>query len=539
MRCVSAGPRNVTAPGTAGRGCAPEAIRSAPYSIVSDVVRACLRTASTLTSAPGVNVAPASSARRARSKCCASPSPNGSATDIGRYQNCGSGASSSTFTNSPASARSASAASSAATPPPAIRTLVVSPRIAPPSVDDQDVTVGLALDAAADAEPEQAGEDARLTGSDDDQVGVTHLGDADDLMCRLAQPGDVLAVEAVLGQDGGRMAKLLVVLLERVDWVDRPEAVSGRHKGSRDARDDELAAECRGQLDRTGERSLRGLALVVSDHDGVHRWPPCRMSPGWSPRRRVRPTAKTALRSAAFYGFTGATRTAAGTRSPATIQAIAPAANPSPAARSGSNQATKRKAGTAINGCGRLENTLQPAALPTEIPRGTSTRLIASPSGMLWTAIARAITSPSSSPPPNATPTPTPSVNEWIVITPTISTIEIASAPPIEPKWRPRSRLRRRLVTAMKSAPAARPSSTRPAPRCHPSHTSPTLAPAMAPAASAFATPSDDSLGWDSRRNGSAPRPVASAVASAARKTAPMLKRPSARRGRRRCRAWR
>src|SRR5215207_719065 len=306
MRCVSAGPRNVTAPGTAGRGCAPEAIRSAPYSIVSDVVRACLRTASTLTSAPGVNVAPASSARRARSKCCASPSPNGSATDIGRYQNCGSGASSSTFTNSPASARSASAASSAATPPPAIRTLVVSPRIAPPSVDDQDVTVGLALDAAADAEPEQAGEDARLTGSDDDQVGVTHLGDADDLMCRLAQPGDVLAVEAVLGQDGGRMAKLLVVLLERVDWVDRPEAVSGRHKGSRDARDDELAAECRGQLDRTGERSLRGLALVVSDHDGVHRWPPCRMSPGWSPRRRVRPTAKTALRSAAFYGFTGA-----------------------------------------------------------------------------------------------------------------------------------------------------------------------------------------------------------------------------------------
>jgi len=38
-------------------------------------------------------------------------------------------------------------------------------------------------------------------------------------------------------------------------------------------------------------------------------------------------------------------------------------------------------------------------------------------------------------PPPNATPTPTPSVNEWTVITPTISTIEIASAPPIAPKW--------------------------------------------------------------------------------------------------------
>src|SRR5215212_5044399 len=279
MRCVSAGPRNVTAPGTAGRGCAPEAIRSASYSSVSNVVRACLRTASTPTSAPGVNVAPASSARRARSKCWASPSPNGSATDIGRYQNCGSGASSSTSSNSPANARSASAASSAATPPPAIRTLVASPRMAPPSVDDQDVTVGLPLDAAADAEPEQVGEDARLTGSDDDQVGVTYLGDTDDLVCRLAQPGDVLAVESVLGEDGGGMAKLLVVLLERVDRINGPEAVSRRHEGSRDTRHHELAAECRGQLDRTGECSLRGLAFVVSDHDGLHRWPSFRCCP--------------------------------------------------------------------------------------------------------------------------------------------------------------------------------------------------------------------------------------------------------------------
>src|SRR5215208_5847322 len=444
MRCVSAGPRNVTAPGTAGRGCAPEAIRSASYSSVSDVVRACPRTASTPTSAPGVNVAPASSARRPRSKCCASPSPNGSATDIGRYQNCGSGASSSTSSNSPANARSASAASSAATPPPAIRTLVASPRMAPPSVDDQDVTVGLPLDAAADAEPEQAGEDARLTSSDDDQVGVTYLGDTDDLVRRLAQPGDVLAVESVLGEDGGGMAKLLVVLLERVDRVDRPEAVSRRHEGSRDARDHKLPAECRGQLDRTGERPLRGLAFVVSNHDGLHLGL-LSMVPGWSPRRRFLRIHRRAACSASMAAAAsepasatlqpGATRTAAGTRSPATIQAIAPAANPSPAARSGSNQATKRKAGTAMNGCGRLENTLQAAALPTETPRGTSTRLIASPSGMLWTAIARAITSPSSSPPPNATPTPTPSVNEWTVITPTISTIEIASAPPIAPKW--------------------------------------------------------------------------------------------------------
>ena len=63
------------------------------------------------------------------------------------------------------------------------------------------------------------------------------------------------------------------------------------------------------------------------------------------------------------------------------------------------------------------------------MPRGTSTRLIASPSGMLWTAIAVVMNAPSASPPPNETPTATPSVNECTVITPTISSALTASAP--------------------------------------------------------------------------------------------------------------
>jgi hypothetical protein len=43
---------------------------------------------------------------------------------------------------------------------------------------------------------------------------------------------------------------------------------------------------------------------------------------------------------------------------------------------------------------------LQPAAESTVAPRGTSTRLIAKPSGMLWIAIAIVMKIPSFAPPP-------------------------------------------------------------------------------------------------------------------------------------------
>ena len=74
---------------------------------------------------------------------------------------------------------------------------------------------------------------------------------------------------------------------------------------------------------------------------------------------------------------------------------------------------TKRNAGTAISGCGRLEKMLQRSRVRGRVPRGTRTRLIASPSGMLWTAIASAIRTPERlCRPPKATPMPTPSANE-------------------------------------------------------------------------------------------------------------------------------
>ena len=94
----------------------------------------------------------------------------------------------------------------------------------------------------------------------------------------------------------------------------------------------------------------------------------------------------------------------------------------------GRKVSTKRKAGTAMSGCGRLENTLHRTARQALTPRGTSTRLMARPSGMLWKAIDAVIKAPKASPPPKATPTPTPSAKECRVMTPTIRIILVASA---------------------------------------------------------------------------------------------------------------
>ena len=94
---------------------------------------------------------------------------------------------------------------------------------------------------------------------------------------------------------------------------------------------------------------------------------------------------------------------------------------------------TNRNAGTARSGCGRLEKMLHPAAALTEVPRGTRTRLMASPSGMLCTAIAIVISRPSVDPSANAAPTPIPSAAECTVITPTISSALRASSPLNDP----------------------------------------------------------------------------------------------------------
>src|ERR671910_2807326 len=72
---------------------------------------------------------------------------------------------------------------------------------------------------------------------------------------------------------------------------------------------------------------------------------------------------------------------ASGISSENTIQIMAPAANPSPKGNKGLNVSTNMKAGTAIRGCGRLEKTLQRAALLHLTALGTSTWLMARTSG--------------------------------------------------------------------------------------------------------------------------------------------------------------
>ena len=74
---------------------------------------------------------------------------------------------------------------------------------------------------------------------------------------------------------------------------------------------------------------------------------------------------------------------ASGISSANTIQIIAPAASPKPKGSRGAKNRTKRYAGMAISGCGKLVKILQPAALRTEIPLGIRTKLIARPSGIL------------------------------------------------------------------------------------------------------------------------------------------------------------
>src|SRR5215218_1251053 len=110
--------------------------------------------------------------------------------------------------------------------------------------------------------------------------------------------------------------------------------------------------------------------------------------------------------------------------------------------------------------------------------------------------MASVINRPRASPPPNETPSPTPSVKEWTVMTPTISSAFLASRFPMLAKTAGCSSCWsiRRAIT-MK------------------------LAASMSPAAIAFEAPSHLRVGCFAKTNGAAPRPVATAVTSAKRKT--------------------
>ena len=206
-----------------------------------------------------------------------------------------------------------------------------------------------------------------------------------------------------------------------------------------------------------------------------------------------------------------------------TIQIMAPAASPNPTGKNGSNTSTNRNAGRAMSGWGRLVKTLHPAAFQSGVPRGTSTRLMASPSGMLWTAIAAVMKTPRSCPPPKETPTPTPSANECAVMTPRMSRAFRASAPASSATSRGPCRSITVLASTIRPNPTRTPRSARRSLSADPSTMRLWLAASMSPPATALKMPSHQLPTSRTKRKGSTPSPVATAVRNAAKTTTQTL----------------
>mmetsp|Transcript_14021 Transcript_14021/g.29020 ORF Transcript_14021/g.29020 Transcript_14021/m.29020 type:complete len:247 (+) Transcript_14021:29-769(+) len=142
---------------------------------------------------------------------------------------------------------------------------------------------------------------------------------------------------------------------------------------------------------------------------------------------------------------------------------IAPAANPRPRGSHAMKASTKRKTGAAMRGCGSEVQMLHSKVWNLGTPRGISTRATASPSGTLCTARLAEMTNPRCAPlfPQKDTPMPRPSAKECSVMTPTMSTILVASIPPMSASFKSSCSSRYRLLTTTKPMPSSTPSTTR------------------------------------------------------------------------------
>src|SRR5438445_12496130 len=103
-------------------------------------------------------------------------------------------------------------------------------------MDDQDVTVGAMRDAPADALAEQALENVRLPGTDDDQVGVPLLRHLDDGLGRLADGGYELRLEVAPGEGLRRELELRAALLGCGGGIRRPHGAGDPRQDARPAR---------------------------------------------------------------------------------------------------------------------------------------------------------------------------------------------------------------------------------------------------------------------------------------------------------------
>mmetsp|Transcript_37500 Transcript_37500/g.92225 ORF Transcript_37500/g.92225 Transcript_37500/m.92225 type:complete len:272 (+) Transcript_37500:208-1023(+) len=211
---------------------------------------------------------------------------------------------------------------------------------------------------------------------------------------------------------------------------------------------------------------------------------------------------------------------ASGMSSANTIHSIVPAAHPKPIGSRKLKSCTKKKEGTAMRGCGSDEHTAHNEARHGFSPRGTDTRATARPSGMLWIPMARVMKMPCWRPlsPPYETPTPRPSEKECSVMMPTTSIALRASKPlrsPISMSC-PSTYFCERM---MKTSPDMMPRKRRQCPPSLetisiPSWMSPKLAASMTPEASALQHPSQCLSSFRTKKKGTAPRPVATAMSS-------------------------
>ena len=138
-------------------------------------------------------------------------------------------------------------------------------------VDDEHVAVRAMEHALAHARPEHPLEEAELSRSHDDQVGVALLGELDDRLGRVTEGGHRLHLEAVLGELRLRVVELFSVELRRIRRIDRPAPARSRGTGLCDARHDQRRPERLRLLGSPLQSPLGRRSLVVPEDDGLHR----------------------------------------------------------------------------------------------------------------------------------------------------------------------------------------------------------------------------------------------------------------------------
>lgn len=222
----------------------------------------------------------------------------------------------------------------------------------------------------------------------------------------------------------------------------------------------------------------------------------------------------------------GASSNASGNNSEIAIQSMAPAANHSHSGKNGVNCSTKKNAGKAINGCGKLEKILHNAAFHQGNHFDVITVLIANHSGILCKANANAIKIPNATDGANDTPIAIPSAKECIVMIPTISNTFLLSAPDKSPICKfsyfhsilsaittnnNHPNIPSVVIQVVREIPITT-SDKLPKSNCNHSFTNPKLAAIINAAATAFALAIHTFPGRFVNKNGKAPNPVATAV---------------------------